>query len=108
MQSRANQLISSQPALAGFLSGNGGGGFAADVTKGAGVFNFAQGEIAFCQQQMSFQHIPRLIFFRQLGGADQAGFFYTSRIQFVQLVAIKTLGMKINGQPHYFWNHFNN
>ncbi len=40
-QSRANQLVSNQPSLTGFLSGDISGAFGADVTKGFGTFNFA-------------------------------------------------------------------
>jgi hypothetical protein len=41
MQSRANQLLSNQPRLTEFLSGSGAGHFSANVTRGRGVFNFA-------------------------------------------------------------------
>ena len=41
-QSRATQLVSNQPNLTGFLSGEGNAGVLnADVTKGFGTFNFA-------------------------------------------------------------------
>jgi hypothetical protein len=38
---RANQLLQSQPGLTGFLSGANSGAFNADVTQGFGTFNFA-------------------------------------------------------------------
>ncbi|NVK33184.1 MAG: autotransporter outer membrane beta-barrel domain-containing protein, partial [Rhodobacteraceae bacterium] len=42
MQTRANQLISSQPDLTGFLSGGAGGAFDFDITRGNGKFDFAR------------------------------------------------------------------
>jgi hypothetical protein len=41
MQTRANQLISNQPGLTGFLSGQAQGGFNVNVSRGQGQFNFA-------------------------------------------------------------------
>ncbi|WP_139204611.1 Ig-like domain-containing protein [Pacificibacter marinus] len=41
MQSRANQLVSSQPNLTRFLSGGGAGGFNMSVTRAGGNFHFA-------------------------------------------------------------------
>ena len=41
MQTRANQLIQSQPGLTGFLSGQANGGFDMNVTRGQGQFNIA-------------------------------------------------------------------
>lgn len=41
MQTRANQLLQSQPDLIGFLSGEGQGGFNLNVTRGQGSFDFA-------------------------------------------------------------------
>ncbi|NRB19584.1 MAG: autotransporter outer membrane beta-barrel domain-containing protein [Rhodobacteraceae bacterium] len=43
LQGRANQLISNQPDLIGFLSGTAGGEFDAHVTRGLGNFNLAAG-----------------------------------------------------------------
>lgn len=40
IQSRASQLISSQPNLSGILSGSGSGGFNMDVTQAGGNFHF--------------------------------------------------------------------
>lgn len=41
MQARANQLVSSQPSLTGFLSGGSSGGFDMAVTQAGGGFDFA-------------------------------------------------------------------
>ena len=41
MQSRANQLVSSQPSLTEFLSGGQSGGFVVSATQAGGNFNFA-------------------------------------------------------------------
>uniref|UniRef100_UPI003A9145EC Ig-like domain-containing protein n=1 Tax=Celeribacter baekdonensis TaxID=875171 RepID=UPI003A9145EC len=41
IQTRANQLIRSQPGLTGFLSGQAQGEFDVNVTRGQGQFNFA-------------------------------------------------------------------
>ncbi|MCV2892629.1 Ig-like domain-containing protein [Lentibacter sp. XHP0401] len=40
-QTRANQLIRSQPGLSGFMSGQARGGFGVNVTRGQSQFNFA-------------------------------------------------------------------